>query len=188
MNFLNDDLKKKLMHPNAFTLYRIIAVPVLVVVMLGSSKWNAFFAALIFTLASITDFFDGFLARKLGLVSNFGKIMDPLADKILISSAFIMLVAHGWVPAWMVCVIIGRELAVTGLRNIMTENDMDVSASQIAKWKTGFQIAALIPLMLHYKFFGIDMAMLGNGLVWVALILTLVSGFDYFYKARKFFM
>ena len=188
MTFFNKELKAKLMHPNAFTLYRIIAVPLLVAIMLGDSKLYAFFAALVFSLASITDYFDGFLARKLGLVSTFGKIMDPLADKLLVSSAFIMLVSHGWAPAWMVCIIIGRELAVTGLRNIMTENNMDVSASKIAKWKTGFQIAAIIPLTLHYKYFGLDMALIGGLLLWVALILTLVSGFDYFYKTRKFFM
>ncbi|MDY0133065.1 MAG: CDP-diacylglycerol--glycerol-3-phosphate 3-phosphatidyltransferase [Desulforegulaceae bacterium] len=185
---INDDLKKKLMHPNAFTLYRVIAVPVLIILMLGNSFWNCFFATLVFILASITDYLDGFLARKMGLVSNFGKMMDPLADKILVSSAFIMLVAKGWVPGWVVCIIIGRELAVTGLRNLMTENNDDVSASVIAKWKTGFQIAALIPLIYHYKFIGIDMAYIGNLLIWVALVLTIISGFDYFYKARKYFI
>lgn len=188
MKFLNEDLKKKLMHPNAFTLYRVIAVPILIILMLGDGFWTSFFAAIVFSLASITDFFDGFLARKMGLVSNFGKMMDPLADKILISSAFIMLVSHGRVPAWMICIIIGRELAVTGLRNIMTEHNMDVSASWVAKWKTVFQIAAVIPLILHYKIIGINMAYIGNFLLWIALVLTIISGIDYFYKSRKCFM
>ena len=188
MTFLKKELKARLIHPNAFTLYRIMAVPLLILILLGDTKWHSFFGALIFSLASITDFFDGFLARRMGLVSTFGKIMDPLADKILISSAFIMLVSLGWAPAWMVCVIIGRELAVTGLRNIMTENNMDVSASKIAKWKTGFQIAAIIPLILHYRFLGINMAYVGGLLIWVALALTIISGFDYFYKTKKFFL
>ncbi|MGM0417476.1 MAG: CDP-diacylglycerol--glycerol-3-phosphate 3-phosphatidyltransferase, partial [Thermodesulfobacteriota bacterium] len=184
---IDEDLKKKLIHPNALTLYRIAAVPLLILVMLDTNFLNCIAAVVIFSLAAITDYYDGLLARKMGLVSNFGKIMDPLADKILISSAFIMLVSHGWAPAWMVCVIIGRELAVTGLRSIMAENSIDVSASFIAKWKTGFQIAALIPLIYHYNFIGINMAYLGSILLWIALVLTIVSGFDYFYKAKKLF-
>ncbi|PIE74903.1 MAG: CDP-diacylglycerol--glycerol-3-phosphate 3-phosphatidyltransferase [Deltaproteobacteria bacterium] len=175
------------MHPNTFTLIRIASVPFLILLMLDSGFWSSFFATLIFSIASITDFFDGFLARKFGLVSNFGKIMDPLADKILISSAFIMLCDLGRVSGWIICVIVGRELAVTGLRNIMTENNADVSASVLAKWKTGFQIAALIPLIYHYKFLGLDMALIGSYLLWIALALTIWSGFDYFYKSRRFF-
>jgi len=184
---LNKDLKEKLMHPNAFTLYRVIAVPILVIVMLWDTKLISFFASLIFLIACITDYLDGFLARKMGLVSNFGKIMDPLADKILVGSAFIMLVAKAWVPGWVVCIIIGRELAVTGLRNVMTENNMDVGASYIAKLKTVFQMLALGPLLLHYNYFGINMTFIGNIFLWIALILTIVSGVDYFYRARKLF-
>lgn len=177
--------QERLLHPNALTLYRIAAVPLLILLMLSSGPWAAFFAAILFSIASITDFLDGFMARKLGLVSDFGKIMDPLADKLLVSSAFIMLVAQGRVAGWIVCVIIGRELAVTGLRNLIAANGQDVAASTVAKWKTGFQIGAIIPLLLHYTYLGIDFHAIGTMVLWVALALTIWSGADYFIRFRK---
>jgi CDP-diacylglycerol--glycerol-3-phosphate 3-phosphatidyltransferase len=142
-------------------------------------------AAVLFSAAAITDYFDGYIARRFGLVSNLGKVMDPVADKLLVSSAFIMLTAQGWVPAWMVCIIIGREIAVTGLRNIIAEKGEDVSASNLGKYKTGFQIAAAIPLLIHYPFFGLDTIVIGGFFLWGALIFTLWSGADYFFKFRK---
>jgi CDP-diacylglycerol--glycerol-3-phosphate 3-phosphatidyltransferase len=111
--------------------------------------------------------------------------MDPLADKLLVSSAFIMLIPHGRAPAWVICVIIGRELAVTGLRNVISEKGQDVSASQLGKWKTGFQIAAIIPLLLHYPYFGIDFHAIGYWALWAALAVTLWSGIDYFVRFRN---
>ena len=111
--------------------------------------------------------------------------MDPVADKLLVSSAFIMLSSHGWVPAWMVCIIIGRELAVTGLRNIIAESKEDVSASSLGKYKTGFQIAAIIPLLFHFTYFGINLQAIGNVFLWGALVLTVWSGVDYFIRFRK---
>ena len=121
------------------------------------------------------------------MVSSLGKIMDPVADKLLISASFIMLASLGWVPAWMVCIIIGRELAVTGLRSIVAQKGKDVSASRLGKYKTGFQIAALIPLLIHYQYFTIDFAAIGNVFLWVALVLTLFSGADYFIRFRYLF-
>ena len=122
--------------------------------MLYPNRISTWIAALLFSAAAITDYFDGYFARRFGLVSNLGKVMDPVADKLLASSAFIMLASLGWVPAWIVCIIIGREIAVTGLRNIIAEKGEDVSASNLGKYKTGFQIAAIIPLLIHYPFFG----------------------------------
>lgn len=174
-----------LLHPNTLTLFRVIAVPVLVVCLFSPERWAGFCAALIFSLAAITDFLDGYMARRMGLVSQFGKIMDPLADKLLVSCAFIMLVSLGRVEAWIVCIIIGRELSITSLRCVMVAGGQDVAATLIAKWKTGFQIAALIPLLLHYPYLGLDMHMIGSWLLWVALVLTLWSGVDYVIKARK---
>ena len=183
------DIKKKLLdglgHPNSLTIFRVLAVPMLVLLMLSPSKWCGFLAALVFTIAAVTDYFDGYVARRFGLVSSLGKIMDPLADKLLVSSAFIMMIPHGRVPAWMICVIIGRELAVTGLRNVISEQGEDVSASMLGKWKTGLQIAAIIPLLLHYKYFGIDFHAIGYVLLWGALIITVWSGVDYFVRFRK---
>ena len=142
-------------------------------------------AGLVFSAAAITDYFDGLLARQKGLVSNLGKVMDPVADKLLVSSALIMLTSLGWIPAWVVCVIIGRELAVTGLRNIVAQNREDVSASQLGKYKTGFQIAAIIPLLFHYSYFTVDMQAIGMFFLWGALVFTLWSGADYFFQHRR---
>jgi CDP-diacylglycerol--glycerol-3-phosphate 3-phosphatidyltransferase len=162
-----------------------MAVPIIVVLMLFPNRVCTFVAAILFSAAAITDYLDGYIARTRGLVSNLGKVMDPVADKLLVSSAFIMLTSLGWVPAWVVCIIIGREIAVTGLRNIIAENREDVSASNLGKYKTGFQIAAVIPLLIHYPFWGLDAQAVGNFFLWGALIFTIWSGADYFIKFRK---
>jgi CDP-diacylglycerol--glycerol-3-phosphate 3-phosphatidyltransferase len=176
-----------LTHPNTLTLFRVLSIPGIVILLLFPNKFNAVVAALLFSVASITDFFDGFLARRWGMVSDLGKLMDPLADKLLVSSTSIMLVSLGWMPGWIVCIIIGREIAVTGLRTLLVENQLDVSASQLGKYKTGFQIAAIIPLLFHYPFWGIDFQAIGALYLWVALILTIWSGLDYFIRFKKLF-
>jgi CDP-diacylglycerol--glycerol-3-phosphate 3-phosphatidyltransferase len=163
-------------------------IPAVVLLLIFQNRYCVLFAALIFSTAAITDYFDGFYARRRGLVSNFGKIMDPIADKLLVCSAFIMLVAHGWVSGWMVCIIVAREIAVTGLRNIVSEKGGDVSASTLGKYKTGFQIGAAIPLMIHYPYFGINLHAIGAVLLWGALIFTVWSGVDYFFRFKKLFV
>ena len=178
-------MKSILSHPNTLTLFRIAAVPIIVILMLFPNRVSCWVAAILFSAAAITDYFDGYLARRFSLVSNLGKVMDPVADKLLVSSAFIMLTALGWAPAWMVCIIIGREIAVTGLRNIIAEKGEDVSASNLGKYKTGFQIAAAIPLLIHYPFFGLDAHAIGTFFLWGALVFTLWSGIDYFVKFRN---
>lgn len=183
--FLKMQIKTILSYPNALTLCRIAAIPIIVILLLFPNRFCSFLAALVFSVAAITDFLDGFFARRRGLVSNFGKIMDPLADKLLVSSAFIMLTSIGWAPAWMVCIIIGRELAVTGLRSIIVEKGGDISASRLGKYKTGFQIAAIIPLLIHFTYFGINFHAVGSIFLWVALILTVWSGADYFIRFKS---
>jgi CDP-diacylglycerol--glycerol-3-phosphate 3-phosphatidyltransferase len=178
-------LKDHFSNPNVLTIYRILSIPLVVVLLMHPNRVTTFVAALIFSAASITDALDGYLARRYHMVSSFGKVMDPVADKLLVSSAFIMMSALGWIPAWIVCVIIGRELAVTGLRNIIAENRQDVSASDLGKYKTGFQIAAIIPLMMHYRYLGIDFHVVGMFFLWGALLLTVWSGADYFLRFRK---
>ncbi|UCD89825.1 MAG: CDP-diacylglycerol--glycerol-3-phosphate 3-phosphatidyltransferase [Desulfobacterales bacterium] len=180
----NRPIKKILSHPNSLTLFRVAAVPVIVILLLFPNRLSTFVAALFFSIAAITDFLDGFLARQKGLISNFGKVMDPIADKLLVSSAFIMLASLGWIPSWIVCIIIGREIAVTGLRNIVAQKGKDVSASSLGKYKTGFQIAAIIPLIIHFPYFTIDFHAIGAIFLWVALILTIWSGADYFFKFK----
>ena len=166
-------------------MFRVIAVPIIVILMLFPNRVCTFIAAILFSAAAITDYLDGYIARTRGLVSTLGKIMDPVADKLLVSSAFIMLTALGWVPPWIVCIIIGREIAVTGLRNIIAEKGEDVSASNLGKYKTGFQIAAIIPLMIHYPFFGLNPQAIGAFFLWGALGFTVWSGADYFFKFRS---
>jgi CDP-diacylglycerol--glycerol-3-phosphate 3-phosphatidyltransferase len=177
-------IRNILSHPNMLTLFRVAAVPLIVILLMFPSRICTSIAALIFTAAAITDFLDGFFARQRGLVSNFGKVMDPVADKVLVSTCFIMLTSLGWIPAWIVCIIIGREIAVTGLRSIIADNGRDVSASGLGKYKTGFQIAAIIPLLIHFQYFTIDFHAIGMIFLWAALILTLWSGADYFIRSR----
>ena len=171
--------------PNLLTLFRIAAVPIIIILMLFPNRICVFMAALLFSAAAITDYLDGFYARKRNMVTTLGKVMDPVADKLLVSSAFIMMAALDWVPAWMVCIIIGRELAVTGLRNIIAGKGEDLSASNLGKYKTGFQIAAIIPLMIHYPFFGLNVQAIGNLFLWGALAFTIWSGADYFIRSRR---
>jgi len=178
-------MRERLMHPNSLTLFRIMASPAVVLLMLAPVPLSSFMAAMVFSAAAITDYLDGYYARTRGLVSTFGKVMDPLADKLLVCTAFIMLTAQGWTPAWIVCIIVAREIAVTALRSIIAEHGKDVSASGLGKYKTGFQIAAIIPLLMHYSYFGIDMQAIGAFFLWGAIIFTLWSGIDYFIRFRK---
>ncbi len=171
--------------PNYLTLYRIASIPVLIVLLLFSNKVCAFLAALVFSAASITDFLDGLMARRHGLESTLGKFLDPLADKLLVSSALIMLIPHSRVPAWVVFIIIGREIAVTGLRAILSEKGVVMEAEELGKYKTGFQIAAIIPLLFHYSYFNIDFHAVGALFLWAALILSVWSGVSYFLKFQE---
>jgi len=179
-------IKGVVLTPNFMTISRIVAVPVIVVLLMSESRLFTFMAAVLFSLASITDYFDGYLARTLGLETTLGKILDPLADKLLVSSTLVMLVSLGFMPGWIACVIIGRELAVTGLRCVLVENGQDVAASWLGKYKVGFQIAAIIPLTLHYAYLGINFNAIGIFFLYGALFFTIWSGLDYFIKARKF--
>jgi CDP-diacylglycerol--glycerol-3-phosphate 3-phosphatidyltransferase len=178
-------LREAAHQPNDLTLFRMAVIPVMIALFSFPNRVMALLSALLFSAAAITDYLDGFLARRHGKVTFWGKVMDPVADKLLSSSAFIMLAAHGWVPAWMVCVIIGRELAVTGLRSVIAGRGLDVSASRLGKLKTGFQIAAIIPLMIHFPFLGLDTQAIGQVFLWLALGFTIWSGVDYFFKFKR---
>lgn len=183
----NSKILYMLKHPNSLTIYRMAATPAIVIFLLFPNKYFTFIAALIFSAAAITDYLDGYLARRWGLVSSIGKFMDPLADKLLVSCSCIMMASLGWIPAWIVCIIIGRELAVTGLRSIIAEHGQDVAASKLGKYKTGFQIAAIIPLLMHYPYLGINFHAIGMFFLWGALIMTVWSGIDYFIHFWKLF-
>jgi len=171
--------------PNLLTFFRIALIPVLVLLLLSPSELLSILSVVVFSIASITDWLDGYLARKMNIVTNLGKFLDPIADKLLIAAALVMLVGLGRIPAWMVAVIIGREIAVTGLRSIASSEGIIIAASDLGKGKMILQISALIGLLLHYQYLGIDFHAVGMMLLWVALALTAWSGFDYFYKFMK---
>ena len=171
---------------NCLTVSRIIIIPVIVILLLFEGKLVAFITALIFSIASITDWMDGYIARKQQTVSVLGKFLDPLADKLLVMSTMIMLIPLGRIPAWIVVIILARELAITGLRGIASSEGVVIAASKLGKYKTGFQIAALIVLLLHYEYCcGIDFHFTGMILLWIALVLTLWSGYDYIVKFKS---
>jgi CDP-diacylglycerol--glycerol-3-phosphate 3-phosphatidyltransferase len=171
------DMKKEtaLNLPNKLTLARIFLVPLLVVFLISSSRISRIIATVIFLAASFTDWLDGYIARKRSQITTLGKLLDPLADKLLISAAFISLVQSGSIPAWMVVVIVCRELAITGLRGIAASRDIVVASSWWGKYKMLAQVVAIVLLILHTP--------LALVAAWIALILTVVSGLDY---AAKF--
>jgi CDP-diacylglycerol--glycerol-3-phosphate 3-phosphatidyltransferase len=166
--------------PNILTTVRILAIPLVVVLLCFPGPLASFLAALIFALAGATDVLDGFLARRHKLVSRFGKFMDPLADKLLVSAALIMLIPLERAPAWMAFVIIGRELSVTGLRGLAAAEGIILAPDRWGKAKTFVQIIALTGLILHYPYHDVNFHQVGMVLLWVALIITVTSGVGYF--------
>lgn len=166
--------------PNFLTLLRILAVPVVVVALLDGTPHGDTLAAIVFALAALTDGLDGYIARSRDSVTNFGKLMDPLADKLLITAALISLVSLNRLPAWVAMVIIAREFAVTGLRSIAVDRGVVIAASWMGKVKTVLQIAAVFALIIFNP-----APLWAEILVYVALAATVVSGFDYFFGLRK---
>ncbi len=166
--------------PNVLTLLRILAVPVIVVALLGETPNGDALAAGVFALAAFTDGLDGYIARRRQDITTFGKLVDPLADKLLIVAALVSLVSLGRLAAWVAMVIIARELAVTVLRAVAVEQGVVISASWLGKLKTVLQIAAVFALIIwNPSPTWVDV------LVYVALAVTVISGVDYFFGLRK---
>lgn len=170
--------------PNKLTVLRVLMIPFFVVFMLmsivpGMDKW---IALAIFVVASLTDLLDGKIARKYNLVTNFGKFMDPLADKLLVSSAMICLVEMGRLPAWIVIIIISREFIISGFRLVASDSGIVIAASYWGKFKTVFQMVMIIVMIMDL---GPSFAMLETILIYVALILTVVSLIDYVAKNKE---
>ena len=170
--------------PNKLTTFRVILIPFFVFFMLAPNMTgiNHYIAAAIFIVASLTDLLDGKIARKYNLVTNFGKFMDPLADKLLVCSAMICLIQTGQLAAWIVVIIIAREFIISGFRLIASDNGVVIAASYWGKFKTTFQMLMVIVLILNIQmsFFQI----LGMILTYVALILKVVSLIDYIVKNK----
>jgi CDP-diacylglycerol---glycerol-3-phosphate 3-phosphatidyltransferase len=165
--------------PNVLTVLRIMLVPVLVVALLGNTDGGDVLAAIVFALASLTDFVDGYLARARGSVTNFGKLMDPLADKLLIVAALVALVSLHRLAAWVAMVIITRELAVTVLRMGATQAGVVIAASMFGKVKTCLQIAAILAVI------GFHGELWVSALLYVTVAVTVLSGLDYFFGLRR---
>jgi CDP-diacylglycerol--glycerol-3-phosphate 3-phosphatidyltransferase len=173
---------------NTLTILRIVSIPFVLIPLQSGKPNSCLWAAAIFALAFVTDWLDGFIARRKNLVTKFGKILDPLADKLLIGSSFIMLIDLDRVAGWIGVLIIGREIAVTWLRAMLATKGIILASSWWGKYKTFFQALALIPLIIHYPFFSIDFHFWGMVLLWVALILTLWSGLLYFIQYYSILM
>jgi CDP-diacylglycerol--glycerol-3-phosphate 3-phosphatidyltransferase len=180
--------------PNILTLARIVLIPVFMVMLLlklpGGKTYFAYqdtVAAIIFILAAATDGVDGYIARKLGQVTNLGKFLDPLADKLLVSAALISLVELGIVSAWIVWIILAREFAVTGLRAIAAPDGTVISASKLGKLKTVSQVVAIAALILQDWPLSYLHIYIGKPMLYIALALTVISGIDYIVKSRYLF-
>ena len=182
--------------PNKITISRIILIPLFMIFLLLPFNFGNLvifeyelpiahlIGAILFIIAAATDWLDGYYARKYNLVTNFGKFLDPLADKLLLTAALIALVELQFLAAWIAIVIISREFAVTGIRLVAAADGQVIAASKLGKWKTVFQIIAVSALMLHnipFQIIGFPFATI---MVWIATILTIVSGWDYFVKNK----
>ena len=176
--------------PNMLTLSRIVVIPLLIVSFFMAQPLGSHIAFVLFTLAGITDFFDGYFARKTGAVSKVGQFLDPIADKLMVAAVIIMVVAVQWVDGIHVVaavIIMCRELLVSGLREFLAGNQVDVPVTWIAKWKTTFQMVALGALCwtLGAPELGLPAYEIGIACLWLAAILTLYTGYDYMRAGLK---
>ena len=162
---------------NKITIFRMIMVPVFLLVISLNFKYGVYVATAIFIIAALSDTLDGYIARSRNQVTTFGKFMDPLADKLIVTSALVSLVEMGSIPAWAVMIIIAREFAVTGFRTIAVSEGIVIAASPWGKAKTVTQMIAIVAALLNIPYYWI--------LVVLAVILTLISGVDYFVKNKQ---
>ncbi len=169
--------------PNSLTVTRIFLIPLLVVVLLtGRFADREILGFIVFVIAALTDYLDGYFARKRKQVTTLGKLLDPIADKLLISAAFISLVELGIAPAWMVVIIVGREFAVTGLRSIAAAEGFTIDASKLGKWKMASQVVCVGCLILGWRFPDTSLTSIGIAFLWVVVVLAIVSMIQYFTK------
>ena len=177
--------------PNLITVGRIVVVPIIVIVLLSApGRALSLCSAIIFTIASVTDFLDGYIARRMNRVTTLGTFLDPLADKLLVGTALIMMIPLDRVPPWIVALIVGREIFVTGLRVVAIKERLTIVTTRAAKCKTALQIVAVVCLMIHYEYriggagrgFSVDFHGLGMALLLIALAVTLWTGIEYTYR------
>ena len=171
--------------PNTITLLRISVVPFLFILLLSPGEFWSLILAILFVIASITDFFDGYIARKYQMITTMGKFLDPIADKIMVNTAMILMIPIGRIPAWIVAITIIRDLIVDVIRSIASSEGIYIQASTLGKQKTVAQIIAVTALIIHYSIFGINAHAVGMVILYIALVLTIFSGFDYFIKLYR---
>jgi CDP-diacylglycerol---glycerol-3-phosphate 3-phosphatidyltransferase len=172
--------------PNLLSLSRIVTVPIFIVLLMTPSPKRVFVAGIVFAIACATDWLDGYLARRLGQITKIGKLLDPVADKILIMSALVILVnlRQDFVPAWIAIVIIGREFIITGLRSIAVSEGIIIPADTIGKYKVGAQITAVLALLFDYYYVTGWMTTLGVVALWISMVLAIYSAALYFKSYR----
>lgn len=171
---------------NKLTMLRILLIPVFIAVFyIGAGYWNYYIAALIFIGASVTDLFDGKLARKYNMVTNFGKLMDPIADKLLVSTALILLTSIGRIHPVLVIILIGREFIISGFRTLAAAEGKVIAADKLGKLKTVVQIVMIVVLLLWNGIFGYWLEITGIVLIWASVVLSVLSCADYFLKNKE---
>jgi CDP-diacylglycerol--glycerol-3-phosphate 3-phosphatidyltransferase len=171
--------------PNGITILRILVIPLILILLFYMGRGYQLVTAVLFLGAAVTDTIDGYLARRRGMVTTLGKFLDPLADKLLIVTALIALIPAREISVWMVIVIVGREIAITGLRGIAVSQGMVISASTLGKYKTVFEAASIFFLILNGSYFFMNFRPIGLALLWIALGIAVISGVDYFKKFLK---
>ena len=187
MTGVNTTVNKWQWLPMALTFGRIAVAPALVVILMTNWYWAGWTCAILFILASITDWLDGFLARKLNAQSVMGQLMDPIADKILVLAAIVMLLAMGRVDPVMVFLFLGRDIFIGGLRAVAAAKNQIIAAKAFGKWKTGFQMVAIPCLLVNEPIFGLPIPQLAYYLLWLSVMLSMISGFEYtreYYRGR----
>ena len=173
--------------PTVLTYSRAAVAPVILGILMSGWSWSGWTAAILFIMGSLTDWFDGYFARKYKVESNMGKFMDPIADKILVLSAIIMLLAMGRVDPIMVFLFLARDIFIGGIRSVAAANNMIIAAKPFGKWKTAFQMVAIPCLLVYEPLFKIPIADIGYYALWVSVGLSLISGAEYtigYYKSR----
>lgn len=171
--------------PMWITLSRIVAVPIIVALMFPNSLIYNVIAAAIFILASITDYYDGFFARKYNAVSNMGKYMDPIADKILVTSILVMLVPIDKIEPIMVIIILARDTFIGGIRSVAAADGIVIDAKPTGKWKTALQMVAIPAVIIGDTWLGIPFEKIGYWVLWISVILSVTSGFQYYFGYLK---
>ncbi|QSZ26371.1 CDP-diacylglycerol--glycerol-3-phosphate 3-phosphatidyltransferase [Aceticella autotrophica] len=171
---------------NKITITRLLMIPIFIIILLSDLNCKNILSAVFFALASLTDKLDGYVARKYNQITSLGKFMDPLVDKVMVSSALIALIQLGRIESWIVIIILAREFIVTGLRTVAANKGIVIAANIYGKYKTTFQIIAVILLMLNNYPFSLINFPLSTIMVYLALITTVFSGIDYIIKSKDF--